>query len=175
MVGRSSGVGQMHCSAICRMESTRSCDTSTKQWGSTSSSIRLLLMQDVACNTPSNEIRLVFQPFNIEGLWLHRVRLCLVAGSISNYLTKLIGTNFLGTSNDSWSQYLREWTSIQLIQKTKFNFEVRYSSHSTWGDFHSSCQTRSISWYLQQVQQSLTITWTSWPGQIFWPTFSERS
>lgn len=51
---------------------------------------------------------------------------------------------------------------------------VRYSSHSIWEDFHSSCQTRSVSWYLQQVQQSLTITWTSWPGQIFlaylfWP------
>lgn len=48
---------------------------------------------------------------------------------------------------------------------------IRYSSHSTWEDSHSSCQTRSVSWYLQQ---SLTITWTSWPGQIilaylFWP------
>ena len=35
--------------------------------------------------TPSNVIRLAFQPFNIEGLWLHRVRLCLSADTCSRF------------------------------------------------------------------------------------------
>ena len=56
-----------------------------------------------------NLIRLCFQPLNIEGFLLHHGRLCLSVDTCSSFklfltnlqfLNKLTGTKFLGTSND---------------------------------------------------------------------------